>query len=232
MKKPVFENNGIYHIYNRGVEKRDIYLNDKDYYRFIHNLFEFNNKRAARNVYYRQSYEVQLHKIAQSPRKLLVEILAFCLMPNHYHLLLRQKVNNGVVNFMQKLGTGYSNYFNIKYDRVGSLFQGRFKAVPVDTELYLLHLNFYIHTNPLELVFPEWKEKRIISPEKAIKFLENYRWSSFIDYTGVKNFPSVTQRRFLIDYFNSINAGEYKKVIGEWLGDFDVDKIRDILLEK
>ena len=122
MKKPVFINSEVYHIYNRGVEKRKTFLDDKDYFRFIHNLFEFNDDAPAMNLYYKlpqiQSYEVQLrkiHKIERQPRKLLVEIIAFCLMPNHYHILIKQKVDNGIVRFMQKLGTGYTNYFNKKF---------------------------------------------------------------------------------------------------------------------
>ena len=174
MKKPSFINNGIYHIYNRGVEKRKVFLDDQDHFRFIHDLFEFNDEAPALNTYYRlpylQSYEVQLQKTrlqkigatnkaaGRRQRKLLVEILAFCLMPNHYHLLIRQRIDKGAVNFMQKLGTGYTNYFNKRYERVGSLFQGRFKAVLINKESHFIHLPYYIHLNPLDLEMPQWRE--------------------------------------------------------------------------
>ncbi len=123
MIKPAFVNNQVYHIYNRGVEERKVFLDKEDYFRFVHNLFEFNDEAPAMNLYYKlfqlqaQSYEVQLRKVKvmeREPRKLLVEILLFCLMPNHFHLLIKQKVDNGIVKFMQKLGTGYTNYFNKK----------------------------------------------------------------------------------------------------------------------
>ncbi|KKU92608.1 MAG: Transposase, partial [Parcubacteria group bacterium GW2011_GWA1_48_11b] len=110
----------IYHIYNRGVEKRSTFLDDKDRFRFIHDLFEFNDEAPVKNLTYyigrNKSKEVGLHK--RLPRKLLIELLAFCVMPNHFHLLVRQKVDGGVTEFMRKLGTGYTNYFNQKYSRV------------------------------------------------------------------------------------------------------------------
>lgn len=126
-------------------------------------------------------------------RKLLVDILAFCLMDNHFHLLLRQRKERGIVTFMQKLGTGYTNYFNKKYTRVGSLFQGRFKAVLLEKESHFLYLPFYIHANPLAVLAPSERA----NPEKALQFLASYRWSSYPDYIGKKNVPSVTSRDFL-----------------------------------
>ena len=194
-----FVNNEIYHIYNRGVEKRTVFLKEADYLRFIVDLYEFNDSAPATNSGYflnRDSIEVRL----QYPKKeKLVEILAFCLMPNHYHLLLRQYVENGITNFMRKLGTGYTNFFNLKYERVGALFQGKFKAVLVEQEAHFIHLPHYIHLNPLELIIPEWKEGGVVNIEKAIKFLEQYRWSSFLDYLEKNNFPTVSDRSFLTD---------------------------------
>ena len=120
MRKITFENNEIYHIINRGVEKRNIFSNDKDYLRFIHDLYEFNDEAPAENIYYKsvglESYDAKPRKVIRE-RKLLVEILTFCLMPNHYHLLLRQIKDKGITNFMHKLGTGYTMSFNKKYKR-------------------------------------------------------------------------------------------------------------------
>ncbi len=164
MIKPQFSNNQIYHIYNRGVEKRSVFMEDKDYLRFIHDLFEFNDTALVNpsNIRFSSRHPSsvtssqfnQFLALRESntkiKRKLLVEILVFCLMPNHYHLMVRQLVDDGIVKFMQKLGTGYTNYFNLKNERVGSLFQGRFKAVLVNNESYFTHLLHYIHLNPLE----------------------------------------------------------------------------------
>ena len=156
MQKPKFVEDEIYHVYNRGVEKRDVFMEDKDYFRFIHDLFEFNDVESASNLtFYFNSKtmhnEPQQLKNKRNPRKLLVEILAFCLMPNHFHILLKQKKENGIVRFMQKMGVGYTNYFNEKNKRVGPLFQGKFKAVLTKTDAHMLHLPFYIHANPLSL---------------------------------------------------------------------------------
>ena len=227
MKKPRFVENQIYHIYNRGVEKRNVFENDKDYFRFIHDLFEFNDTDASLNMAYyfnSQSMEVepQYLKKERKPRKLLVEILVFTLMPNHFHLLLRQKQDDGIKKFMQKLGTGYTMYFNKKYKRVGGLFQGRFKAVHVNKDAHFIHLPYYIHSNPTDLNY---------GGSTSIDFLEKYRWSSFLDYIGKKNFPSVTSREFLLDFFDG--EKEYKKEMTVWLKEKDenIEKIKDIMLE-
>ena len=190
MHKPYFAIGQIYHVYNRGVEKRTIFQNNGDYFRFIHDLFEFNDEQPVIPINSRfalakpstlkpaqlaQSLEVEPLKIKPLPRrkrKLLVEILAFCLMPNHFHLLLRQKAENGIPLFMQKLGTGYTMSFNKKYERVGPLFQGSFKAVAVDKDVYFSHLPFYIHANPVELVAPNWHKEGIKDMGKVKDFLE------------------------------------------------------------
>ncbi len=195
MKKPQFVEGQIYHVYNRGVEKRNTFLREKDYLRFIHDLYEFNDEDAVSNVLYsfnRKSMEVEPRYIKK--RKLLVEILAFVLMPNHYHLLLRQIREGGIISFMQKLG-GYTMYFNKTYERVGPLFQGRFRAVLVETEPHFIYLPFYIHCNPLKIYGGS------TSIDKVIRYLENYRWSSLPDYLGKRNFPSVTSQEFLLEYF-------------------------------
>jgi len=150
-------------------------------------------------------------------------------MPNHYHLLLRQKRDGGIVQFMQKLGTGYTMYFNQKYERVGGLFQGRFKAVVVEEEPHFIHLPHYIHLNPLSLVESGWDRREIKDWKKGMKFLESYRWSSYLDYIGKKNFPSVTSREFLTGIMDG--PKEYKKATRQWLKDMDLENIKDVILE-
>ncbi|MGB7957647.1 MAG: transposase [Minisyncoccia bacterium] len=192
MKKPTFVTGEIYHVYNRGVEKREVFLEPSDYFRMIHDLYELNDRDAVLNSQYcsrRNSFKQK----GGRAREILVEILAFVLMPNHYHLALRQVEENGIVKFMQKLGTGYTNYFNKKTNRVGPLFQGSFKATYIDTDDYLRNLLGYIHTNPATLV------ENYRSSTSIISSLEKYRWSSFPDYIGIKNFPSITSRKFLLE---------------------------------
>ncbi|MEK7462839.1 MAG: transposase [Patescibacteria group bacterium] len=229
--KPVTDE--IYHLYNRGVEKKNIFLDNKDRFRFIHDLFEFNDKNPSPNLAYhltkKQPKEVGLPKIKREPRIMLVDILAFCLMPNHFHILIKQKIENGTTEFMRKLGTGYTNYFNKKYQRVGSLFQGKYKFVHLKENSHFIHIPYYIHLNPLDLKFPEWKNREIKNHKGAMKFLESYRWSSYLDYIGIKNFPSVTQREFLNNFFEG--PEEYKKQTLNWLKEMDPEEIMDITLK-
>lgn len=225
MQKPQFEEKQFYHIYNRGVEKRNIFLNDFDYLRFIHDLFEFNDIAPA-GKFSKGFSEVQPPKI----RKELVKIHCFCLMPNHYHFILEQQCPNGIVKFMRKIGTGYTMYFNQKYSRTGHLFQGRFKAVQIKEEPHFLYLPLYIHLNPLDLSMPEWRKQKIRDRNKAFKFLESYRWSSHLDYLGRKNFPSVIFRRFLDDEI-FCGATGYERQLKDHLEEFSFGKISDIALE-
>lgn len=223
----------IYHIYNRGVDKRNIFIDDEDRFRFIHDLYEFNDIAPAINLTFYLSdktKEVGLPNIKRKSREVLVEILAFCMMDNHYHLIVRQKVENGITEFMRKLGTGYTNYFNKKYERSGALFQGKFKSVHINNEAHFMYLPVYVHLNPLDFKFPEWRERKIKDYEKAIEFLDTYRWSSYMDYVGKKNFPSIIKKDFLLDRLDSeINI---KREIIDFLKLFDELIIKDVIIEK
>ena len=130
---------------------------------------------------------------------------------------------------MQKLGTGYAGYFNKKYDRVGGLFQGRFKAVLINQDSHFIHLPYYIHLNPLDLI--NYGGSTSIVWQKEMEFLENYRWSSFLDYIGKNNFPSVTQRDFLLEFFGG--EKRYKEETIKWLKEKkeNSEKIKDIIIE-
>lgn len=236
MKNPPFATGEIYHLYNRGVEKRDIFLDEEDRLRFIHDLFEFNDLEPAdkfliiQQIHQRnQLSEVKLPKIERGPRKLIIESLAFYLGGNHFHLMVKQIKEGGITLFMRKMGTGYTNYFNLKYERVGSLFQGPFKAALVKTDAHFIHLPFYIHLNALDSVMPEWRERKIPDVKKALRILETYRWSSHLDYLGKKNFPSVTQRDFLLKFWGG--PAKYKELITDWLRELEIEEIKPIILK-
>jgi len=231
----------LYHVLNRGVDKRKIFLDKQDYYRFIHDLFEFNTNGRVNNVYH------QFHKnndIASRyfERKLLVNIHFFCLMPNHYHLLLSPTENNSnndkredrernpkISEFMKKVNIGYAKYFNQKYKRTGALFEGRYKSIPILGDPHFSHIQYYIHFNPLDLIMPEWRKRKIENFEKAINFLRKYRWSSHLDYLGEKNFSSVTQRDFFLDFFGGTK--KYEKSITNWLREIDTAILGEYTLE-
>ena len=200
-KRPKLVNDEIYHIVIRGVGDSSIFKNIDDYYRAIFSLYEFNTTGPIEIKKQREKRKTTKKRGGLSSadlRNLLVEIFVFCFMPNHIHLLLKQIKNNGVTKFMKKLGTGYASYFNKKYNRMGHLFQGRFKAVHIKNDRQLKTVFVYIHANPISLIEPKWKERGIKNPQKVIKFLKNYKWSSYSDYLGGKNFPSVTKRNFIL----------------------------------
>ncbi len=159
MRKTEFAIGEYYHIYNRGVDKREVFLDDADYHRFLISLVEFNclepigslyekylrEKRCAVNAGGSTSLmEVEPPRRSEKP---LVEIIAYCLNPNHYHFILKQLEEDGIKKFMHRLGTSYSMYFNKKNKRSGALFQGRFKSVYVDSNEYLLYLAAYVNHN-------------------------------------------------------------------------------------
>jgi len=149
-------------------------------------------------------------------------------MPNHFHLLLNQKREGGIVKFMQKLGTGYTMYFNTKNKRDGVLFQGAFKSIPIESDEYLIYLSSYIHLNPVELKEPRWKEEGIKNWKAIGQFLGQYRWSSYPDYLGKKNFPYITNRNFLIEYFG--DKEKYKQFVNSWLIK-DWEKVKSLTFE-
>jgi putative transposase len=219
----------IYHILNRGIDKRKIFLDKQDYLRFIHDLFALNNRNIVNNVFYNfHNSTNELEKDTQ-PRKLLVNIHAFCLMPNHYHLLLSANTEDGIIKFMHKMGTGYVKYFNKKYKRKGTIFEGRYKSILISKSNHFLNLPYYIHLNPFDMKFPEWRERKLKDYNKAIEYLNSYRWSSHLDYCGQKNFPSVTDRKLLLDIFDG--EKKYKKDINKWLKEMEVGSIKKLILE-
>lgn len=132
----------IYHVYNRGVDKRSIVEDDFDSERFLKSMIAFNTERPVLSL-----RNAELQNSGSTPDDPLVEILAYCLNPNHFHLILRQVVDGGISEFMKRLSGGYTWYFNNKYERSGSLFQGRYKSVHVDTNEYLLQLSVYVTLN-------------------------------------------------------------------------------------
>ncbi|MCM8795567.1 MAG: transposase [Candidatus Omnitrophica bacterium] len=208
------------------MEGRDIFKEERDYQRFIHCLYEFNDQASA--LPYKWLLRKKQLLDIKRPREILVKILCYCLMPNHFHLILQQIVDGGITKFMRKLGTGWTMYFNEKYQRGGVLFQGKFKSIIIDKDEYMMHLSRYIHLNPLELNNPNWKEEGINDLEKARNFLKIYRWSSFKDYIGIKNFPSVIEKDFILNFFK--DAACYESFVFSLLAE-DLPKIKDLTLE-
>ena len=163
MRKTEFANEEHYHICNRGVDKRDVFSDSRDYDRFLKNLADFNTTDPN---WKKTTAQFQGFTLNEKP---LVEIVAYCLNPNHYHLILKQLQDNGISEFMRRVGTGYTMYFNQKNERSGSLFQGAFKSVHIDSNEYLLYLSAYINHN--HFIHGYTKDKN-----------EIYQYSSLPDY--------------------------------------------------
>jgi putative transposase len=225
MRKIQFSKNHFYHIYNRGVEKRDIFGDDNDRWRFLQGLYLFNDIDSSSNIlwqakrdYGRTTFKTVKASLEKRERKPLIRLMADCLMPNHYHLLIEEIRDSGISRFMHKLGTGYTNYFNEKNKRVGSLFQGEFKAVMVDGQDQLEYLLAYINViNPGQLIEPSLKEDGARNINKIEKFAESYLWGTHQEYLGKRNsviidkgilgeiFPSPKKYR---DFISAILEGK------------------------
>lgn len=215
--------NEIYHILNRGNAATPIYKSKKDYFMFTEAFcyyqhacppFKF-SKFKTLNLNQKNSILKELN----SKKNYQIEIIAYCLMPNHYHFLVKQIKDNGVLNFMRLLTDSYSHYFNIKYERRGSLFEGRFKAIRIENETQLLHLSRYIHLNPYSSFVV-----------RNIKELFSYPFSSFPEYLNPTQssicFKSLVMAQFKTpkDYQQFVvDQADYQR---------NLDKIKHQLFEK
>ena len=205
----------LFHVLNRGVEKRNIFLDDKDRFRFVHGLLLFNTTRPANNT----TYLIENNDIVSRYADRVVDIHGWCLMKNHYHLLLSERVEGGISIFIRKLNIGYAKYFNERYKRSGYLFQGRTKKIHVNSEAYFMHILNYVHFNPLDHMQEgrAWRFHGIKHPARAHARLMKYRWSSYPDYCGKHNFPSILAtdlfgespakfKRHILDYSSTNHA--------------------------
>lgn len=200
-----------YHIYNRGTDKRTIFLDEEDWQRFSALLYLCNSER---NIVFR---DIPIGLAYGHERgDTLVDIGVYCLMPNHFHLLVREKIQGGLSLFMQKFSTAYSMYFNKKYERSGGLFEGPFRAKHVNADNYLKYLFSYINLNPVKIIDPEWKENGITNREKAKKYIADYFYSSYLDYMGVEREENkILNKEAFPQYFE--NFKDFKQFIDEWI---------------
>src|SRR3989344_760399 len=213
----------IYHAFNRGVEKRDIFSRDIDKIRFLVVLALVNSDTGTPLHVGRIFKNGQHSELTRAFERVnrqskLVDILAWCLMKNHFHLLLRQVKDNGISILFHRLQNSHSHYYNDVYKRSGALFGGPFKAVHIADDVQYVHASRYIHINPLEFFDPLWKERGYIEDKAgAEKFLKEYRWSSLPDYLGKRSdFATFIDKVPVMEYFEN-NADEYWKFINEWI---------------
>lgn len=217
-RKIVFSNNEYYHVFNRGTEKRDIFLNENDYKRFLVLLYLCNSEKPVDlREHFREgrTFAELFLKNENNEDEKLIDIGAYCLISNHFHLLIKQRKENGITIFMKKLNTAYAMYFNIKNKRNGNLFQGKFGAQHLDSDEYLKYIFAYIHLNPIKLIEQNWKEEGIKNTEEAKEFLNKYKWSSYLNYVNKdQNNPILNTKEFP-GYFE--NKKEFSEFIEDWL---------------
>lgn len=195
-RKYPFVPQGYYHIFNRGHNKQTIFLDERDYKRYLKRLKEYLEKHP-------------------------VTLLAYCLMPNHVHLLLRQETDEPIERFIHRLHTAYTMYFNKKYERVGSVFQGRFKAKPIETDEHLLHVSRYIHINPID--------SQAQGPALSLE-LEKYPWSSYNEYVNSRS-NRLCNPATILNYFSTMpmrGQTTYKSFVEEYLGVVNADRLVEI----
>lgn len=215
LRPTLFVSGEYYHLYNRGNSKQKIFNSQSDYERFAQLLYIANCPDA-----FHFSEIDDVYNIERSER--LVSIGMYCLMPNHFHILITPLSDNdsGVSKFMKKLGTGYSMYFNTRYERVGSLFEGRFKSQHLNSDRYLKYIFSYIHLNPLKIIDKEWRNHKI-DTQKSWNFLKGYKYSSLTDYLSTERKEGkILSKEDFPDYFPTI--GEKREEIFEWLNFHEV----------
>jgi len=220
MRKVVFANQEIYHVFNRSVEKIPVF-NDKreyqratialDYYRFQNPPLKL-SRALTLELKERQIFFENLRK----DRKKLVDIICYCLMSNHFHFLLKQNLDGGISEFVKNFSDSYGKYFNIKNQRIGPLFQGAFKAVLIESDDQLIHVSRYIHLNPVTSFVTEKTE------------LSSYPWSSFPEYLGQP--LEICNKEIVMNFFSS--KEKYKSFVYDQISYArELEKIKHLILE-
>jgi putative transposase len=211
-RKVSFVSGEYYHVYNRGNSKQKIFLDENDYLRFIGLLFVCNSSQNFKIDNFSKK-----ENLLNFPRdKEIVNIGSYCLMPNHFHILIADIDEGNISRFMQKLSTAYAMYFNKKYQRSGSLFEGKFKAEHASSDKYLKYLFSYINLNPVKLIEPKWKEQGIKSRAKVLDYLNEYSYSSYQDYMGKIRLENKILNKFMFpEYFR--NKKDFEREIFDWI---------------
>ncbi|MEK7521751.1 MAG: transposase [Patescibacteria group bacterium] len=155
----------FYHIFNRGAEKRITFLTAADYKRFIKTFYYYQFLGPKQKYSNFTKLDLSSHKLLSTEK--IVDVACYCLMPNHFHFLVKQLRDGGIAQFASQISNSYTKYFNTKYDRVGSLFQGTYKAVYIENDEQMMHISRYIHINPF------------VSPLGVVSFVGSYPWSSY-----------------------------------------------------
>ncbi len=210
-RKVKFAPKEYYHLYSRGVEKRKIFLNTKDYERFIALLYIMNQSGEFHLANFLKKKKL-VEIFNESKEKKLVSVLSYTLIPNHFHILVYENEEGGISKFMSRLLTAYSMYFNTKYERSGPLFTHPFRSQHILNESQYLWIFSYIHLNPIGIIKKDFKENGIGDKTIIQKFLESYKYSSYLDYQEINRPESKILDFSLVPEYllkNKLNIEKY-----------------------
>jgi len=214
-------NEGIYHVFNRGINSQKIFNCDRDYYQFLDRIQYYQNDNLSMRYSHFNDLPLVikddlLNKLS-SKKEFLVDIIAYCLMPNHFHFILKQKVDNGISKYISNLTNSYTRYYNIKHKRTGPILQGKFKAIGIESNEQICHLSRYIHLNPYSMgIIDNFRE------------LLKYPYSSLPEY--VNHQKRICDSGIILGQFQDIAS--YKKFVFDH-ADFqkNLQVIKQCLLE-
>jgi putative transposase len=204
LRKQSFAIGEYYHLYNRGTDRRVIFTDENDYRHFLYLMYVCNTEKS-----------IELRNIDQNFERgeTIVDIGAYCLMPNHFHILVREKMEHGISKYMKKLLTAYTMYFNKKYKRTGKLYEGVFKSTYLGIDQYLQYIYSYIHLNPAKLIDKNWREKKVKNMRRLLDYVFTFPYSSLIEYLEEK-FRILAPDKFP-SYFKE--PRDHKMELFEWL---------------
>lgn|SRR3989338_2185550 len=218
MREPAIVTGEYYHVFNRGVKKEPIFEDHNDFRRFYQSLYLFNNanfERPGRREIDRETI-LAAHEAYLYDRDPYVKILSFCLIPNHFHLMIQQVKEGGAAKFFHKLLKGFAQYFNRRHGQSGHVFEGAYEAVHIANEAHFIHVPRYIHLNALDMTNLDWRNGKIADWQAADTYLDSYQWSSHSLYKSGNQELPVVDEETASQFFK--NSNEYKKFLKSWSG--------------
>lgn len=235
MRKEKFIPNEYYHIYNRTIMSVPVFKNDQNAKRLKQSLLFANSTISSKIFQFLRDSEKPLEtKLIEALKMLekgekIVDILCYAIMPDHYHMLIKEKKDGGIINFVRKCDISITKYINTKDKRRGPIFESLFKSKHVDSNEYLTHLSTYIHLNPLDIISgKEWRNHKLKNWSKIRKKIIDYTWSSLKFFLGDNFDPIISGEKTILEQFK--NKKDYESFLCEWSNDSFINT-KDIALE-
>lgn len=199
-RKVIFAPGEIYHLCNRSVDKKPIFIEKRDWVRFLFLIIVSQSSKSLSNVSWFISNYMKMGHFNFSDKfskeiidERIVRLISFCIMPNHFHIIMEELKDNGISKSMQKIQDAYAKYFNVKYKKSGHVFQGPFRATHISNNDQLIYTNAYVHRNPIEL--PAWKKKE-----------DKFPWSSYTDFIYQNRWGKLLSPEIILDQFENKNS--------------------------